>query len=223
MFFIAYAFKGQVHVFAGRVKIVSLSSCRTNAMFKYFFPLLWQHNLSNQLSFPLPNLERTRRTAVQTPWARTSVLVQPRKTCPFITEKLLMGHKKSNQTNKTVQNKKYVDILQTICTQLFAKTEQSLYNTHVVTPKFFTMEFYIGLIGKMPWNVHFLIIPFVKLSLYNMIDLSGPRCKKTCLWWFSNNKGADQPAHTRSLISTFIFRVLESIISKRTTSSISTF
>ena len=31
------------------------------------------------------------------------VLVQPRKTCPFMTERLLMGHKESNQTNK--QNK----------------------------------------------------------------------------------------------------------------------
>ena len=29
------------------------------------------------------------------------VLVQPRKTCPFITERLLMGRKESNQTNKT--------------------------------------------------------------------------------------------------------------------------
>ena len=29
------------------------------------------------------------------------VLVQPRKTLPFITERLLMGHKESNQTNKT--------------------------------------------------------------------------------------------------------------------------
>ena len=34
MFFIAYTFKGQVHVFAGRVKIVSHSSCRTNAILK---------------------------------------------------------------------------------------------------------------------------------------------------------------------------------------------
>ena len=30
--FIVYAFKGQVHVFAGRVKIVSHSSCRTSAI-----------------------------------------------------------------------------------------------------------------------------------------------------------------------------------------------
>ena len=38
------------------------------------------------------------------PWARhinpSLVLVQPRKTHPFITERLLMGRKESNQTNK---------------------------------------------------------------------------------------------------------------------------
>ena len=39
MFFIAHAFKGQVHVFAGRVKIVSHLSCRTIATLKYFCPL----------------------------------------------------------------------------------------------------------------------------------------------------------------------------------------
>ena len=39
MFFIAYAFKGQVHVFAGQVKILSYSSCRPSAIFKYFCPL----------------------------------------------------------------------------------------------------------------------------------------------------------------------------------------
>ena len=39
MVFIAYNFKGQVHVFAGQVKIVSHSSCRTSAILKYFCPL----------------------------------------------------------------------------------------------------------------------------------------------------------------------------------------
>ena len=39
MFFIANTFKRQVHVFAGQVKIVSHSSCRTNAILKYFCPL----------------------------------------------------------------------------------------------------------------------------------------------------------------------------------------
>ena len=39
MFFIAYAFKGQVHVFRGQVKYVSHLSCRTSAIMKYFCPL----------------------------------------------------------------------------------------------------------------------------------------------------------------------------------------
>ena len=41
MFFIAYAFKGHVYAFAGGVKVVSHSSCRTIAIFKYFCPLLF--------------------------------------------------------------------------------------------------------------------------------------------------------------------------------------
>ena len=51
----------------------------------------------------------------------------------------------------------------------------------------------------------------------------GPRREKTCLRWFANKKGADQPAHTRSLISAFVFRLLESIISRLDTSKISIF
>ena len=38
---------------------------------------------------------------------------------------------------------------------------------------------------------------------------------------FANNKGADQPAHPHSLISTFVIRLLKSIISKLATSEIS--
>ena len=34
---------------------------------------------------------------------------------------------------------------------------------------------------------------------------------------FANNKGADQPAHPRSLISAFIIRLMESIISRLAT------
>ena len=40
---------------------------------------------------------------------------------------------------------------------------------------------------------------------------------------FVNNKGADQPAHTRSLNSVFVIHVLESTISKLATSEISIF
>ena len=35
------------------------------------------------------------------------VLVHPRKTRPFITERLLMGRKESNQTNKTSPNENF--------------------------------------------------------------------------------------------------------------------
>ena len=37
--------------------------------------------------------------------------------------------------------------------------------------------------------------------------INGPRREKTCLRGFSNNTGADQPAHPRSLISAFVIRV----------------
>ena len=46
---------------------------------------------------------------------------------------------------------------------------------------------------------------------------------KTCLPGFANNPGADQPAHPRSLISAFVFRLLESIISRLATSETSCF
>ena len=38
---------------------------------------------------------------------------------------------------------------------------------------------------------------------------------------FGNNKGADQPAHSHSLISAFVIRLLKSIISRLATSEIS--
>ena len=47
MFTIAYAFKGQVHVFAGQVKIVSHPSCRTSPILKYFVPCLYSSLLLN--------------------------------------------------------------------------------------------------------------------------------------------------------------------------------
>ena len=38
-----------------------------------------------------------------------------------------------------------------------------------------------------------------------------PRHKKNLFLPYANNKGADQPAHPRSLISTFVVRSLDSI------------
>ena len=51
----------------------------------------------------------------------------------------------------------------------------------------------------------------------------GPRREKTCLRGFANNTGADQPAHPRSLISTFVIRFLESTIFNLATDEISIF
>ena len=59
-------------------------------------------------------------------------------------------------------------------------------------------------------------------KLYRTISF-GPRREKTCLRRFANNKGADQPAHPRSLISAFAIRFFESTIWKLTTSEISIF
>ena len=40
----------------------------------------------------------------------------------------------------------------------------------------------------------------------------GPRREKPCLRELANSKGADQPAHPRSLISAFVIRFLENFI-----------
>ena len=48
-----------------------------------------------------------------------------------------------------------------------------------------------------------------------------PGHEKMCLMSYANNKGADQPAHPRSLISVFIVRCLDSIISLDSISEIS--
>ena len=48
-----------------------------------------------------------------------------------------------------------------------------------------------------------------------------PGHKKMCLLSYANNKGADQPAHPRRVISAFIIRCLDSIISLDSTSEIS--
>ena len=48
-----------------------------------------------------------------------------------------------------------------------------------------------------------------------------PGHAKMCHMPYANNKGADQPAHPRSLISTFVVRCLDSTISLVSRSEIS--
>ena len=53
--------------------------------------------------------------------------------------------------------------------------------------------------------------------------LNGQGHAKMCLMPYANNNGADQPAHPRSLISVFVVRSLDSIISLVSRSEISKF
>ena len=53
--------------------------------------------------------------------------------------------------------------------------------------------------------------------------INEPGHAKMCLMLYANNKGADQPAHPRSLISAFVVRSLDNIISLVSRSEISRF
>ena len=69
----------------------------------------------------------------------------------------------------------------------------------------------------------FQITQYAKIKQYHqdLYSLYGP--EKNCLRGLTNNKGADQPVHLRSLISAFAICLLESIISRLATSNISIF
>ena len=48
-----------------------------------------------------------------------------------------------------------------------------------------------------------------------------PGHEKTCLMSYANNRGADQPAHPRSLISAVVVRCLDSVMSLGSVTKIS--
>ena len=61
----------------------------------------------------------------------------------------------------------------------------------------------------MTGNISLCNFPMVA----SKIELHEPGHEKMCLMSYANNKDADQPAHPHSLISVFVFRCLDSIIS----------
>ena len=65
---------------------------------------------------------------------------------------------------------------------------------HITIQNYFTWSF---LFSYSPLVQHIFVI-FLYLMIWALTQ-------ENLLWWFSNNKDADQPAHTRSLISTFLF------------------
>ena len=57
-----------------------------------------------------------------------------------------------------------------------------------------------------------LFAQFISISLCHARYKGAPHHEKTCFMPYANNKDADQPAHSRSLISAFVVRCLDSII-----------
>ena len=53
----------------------------------------------------------------------------------------------------------------------------------------------------------------MSLGVFEFKQIIEPRHEKMCLMSYANHKGADQPAHPHSLISAFVVRCLDSIIS----------
>ena len=76
-------------------------------------------------------------------------------------------------------------------------------------------------VDKLLFWFHHLLRSF-KIFLLQSLVTYGPRREKTCLRGVANNTGADQPAHPRSLISAFVIRFFESIMSKLATGESST-
>ena len=60
-------------------------------------------------------------------------------------------------------------------------------------------------------------------KLPGMHEERTPSHAKMCLMPYANNKGADQPARPRSLISTFVVRCLDSMICVLAISKVSRF
>ena len=77
-------------------------------------------------------------------------------------------------------------------------------------------DFFVIVSLKINKKKFFYLLPLFSVCRYvvfgkvqpNMIP-NGPRHENTCLWRFTNNTGADQPAHSRSLISAVVIRFLE--------------
>ena len=56
---------------------------------------------------------------------------------------------------------------------------------------------------------------FIKLELYAAVLIQMSRVMRKRVLSHANNKGADQPAHPRSLFNAFVVHCLDSIISLR--------
>ena len=71
-------------------------------------------------------------------------------------------------------------------------------------------------------NCTILLVRFWSICSINLFTY-GPGHAKTCLKPYANNKGADQTAHSSSLISTFVVRFIDSMICILAISKVSRF
>ena len=138
------------------------------------------------------------------PWARhiypSLVLVQPRKNHPYITERLLMGRKESNQTNKQTKQLK---------TEISRPTSKKA-TYHLINHPGFecvpTGGRVLDFIAFMPWA----LLKFTHWTTgCKILRMDMTRENPTLV--NVNNKGTCLSSKPRSLISDFTSRLLESI------------
>ena len=103
--------------------------------------------------------------------------------------------------------------------QIVSRALQTVYQSFNVSGRtFWTRYFWKKQHAAKKWTQNCL--PCKEQIPENHMD---HRCEKTCLQRIVNNKGADQPAHPRRLISAFVIHFLKSTISRLATSKISNF
>ena len=118
------------------------------------------------------------------------VLVQPRKTFPFITERLLMGRKESNLTNKLL----YRCIIHCGCN----------YYCVVLTIRFKQIILAVFISNSWPYILMIWYICEIHQSL------NEPVYSKIYKFACTPIEDSDQPAHQRSLIRVFDGRSIDS-------------
>ena len=119
-----------------------------------------------------------------------------------------------------------VIIIITLCTFHLIQALYSWCNMFTFAPSFLCFRFYLSQLHLNTFLVFeisksdtikaqkssFLIACYFRRNMSWKI-VSEPGHEKMCLMSYANNKGADQPAHARSLISAFVVRCLDSLIS----------
>ena len=80
-----------------------------------------------------------------------------------------------------------------------------------------------GRIVKVSQSTHTAILISFSVARKSTLDISWASSCETCLMSYTNNKGADQTAHPRSLISTFVVHCLDSMICILAISKVSRF